>query len=90
MLHSHKSIFLKNYIISSNVYWDISSINLSNALYIIPEVHYPIVGASLLVPIKEVLDAVATDEVIEAYGKAYRVIAQIFLDSEKEIFESRK
>ena len=30
------------------------------------------------------------DEVIEAWGKAYGVIAKIFIDVEKEIYESRK
>lgn len=52
--------------------------------------HYPIVGATLLAAIKEVLGDAATDEIIEAWGKAYNVIAQIFIDVEKEIYESRK
>lgn len=52
--------------------------------------HYPIVGANLLAAIKEVLGDAATDEIIDAWGKAYGVIAQIFIDVEKEIYESRK
>ena len=56
----------------------------------ISEGHYPIVGANLLASIKEVLGDAATDEVIDAWGKAYGVIAQIFIDVEKEIYESRK
>lgn len=56
----------------------------------ITEGHYPIVGSNLLASIKEVLGDAATDEVIEAWGKAYGVIAQIFIDVEKEIYNSRK
>ncbi|MGL5352424.1 MAG: globin domain-containing protein [Clostridium sp.] len=52
--------------------------------------HYPIVGANLLAAIKEVLGDAATDEIIAAWGKAYGVIAQIFIDVEKEIYQSRK
>ena len=52
--------------------------------------HYPIVGQNLLLTIKEVLGDAATDEVIEAWGKAYGVIAEIFISVEKEIYESRK
>lgn len=54
------------------------------------EVHYPIVRSNLLATIKEVLGDAATDEVIEAWGKAYGVISKIFIDVEKEIYESRK
>lgn len=56
----------------------------------VTEEHYPIVGSNLLSSIKEVLGDAATDEVIEAWGKAYEVIAKIFIDVEKEIYESRK
>lgn len=56
----------------------------------ITEGHYPIVGANLLASIKEVLGSTATNEVIEAWGKAYEVISKIFIDVEKEIYESRK
>lgn len=52
--------------------------------------HYPIVGKNLLLTIKEVLGDEATDEVIEAWGKAYQVIADIFISVEKEIYETRK
>lgn len=50
---------------------------------------YPIVGKHLLGAIKEVLKDGATDEVIEAWGKVYQVIAKIFIDVEKEIYTSR-
>lgn len=56
----------------------------------ITEGHYPIVGVNLLASIKEVLGSTATNEVIEAWGKAYEVISKIFIDVEKEIYESRK
>ena len=49
--------------------------------------HYPIVGKNLLIAIKEVLGDVATDEVLNAWGEAYEVIAKVFIDVEKEIYE---
>ena len=55
----------------------------------IKEEHYPIVGANLLAAIKEVLGDAATDEVIDAWAKTYEVIAKVFIDVEKEIYESR-
>ena len=55
----------------------------------VKEEHYPIVGANLLVAIKEVLGDAATDDIIDAWGKAYEVIAKVFIDIEKEIYESR-
>lgn len=58
--------------------------------HLIKEEHYPIVGANLLGAIKEVLGDAATDEIIDAWGKAYGVIAQVFIDVEKEIYASRK
>ncbi|MGL4107951.1 globin domain-containing protein [Clostridium sp. LP20] len=55
----------------------------------VKEEHYPIVGATLLAAIKEVLGDAATDEIIDAWDKAYGVIAQVFIDVEKEIYASR-
>ena len=51
---------------------------------------YPIVGKNILIAIKEVLGDAATDEVIEAWGKAYEVMAKVFIDVEKDIYELRK
>ena len=51
--------------------------------------HYPIVGKNLLIAIKEVLGDAATEEVIAAWGKAYEVIAQVFIDIEKGIYEKQ-
>ncbi|MEG0857338.1 MAG: globin domain-containing protein [Terrisporobacter sp.] len=48
--------------------------------------HYPIVGKNLLLAIKEVLGDAATDEVLNAWGEAYEVIAQVFIDVEKDLY----
>lgn len=50
--------------------------------------HYPIVGKNLLLAIKEVLGDAATDEVLSAWGEAYEEIAQVFIDIEKDIYNS--
>lgn len=55
------------------------------SLGIKPE-QYPIVGENLLAAIKEVLGDAATDEIIEAWGEAYEVIAQVFIGVEKEMY----
>lgn len=52
--------------------------------------HYPIVGANLLNAIATVLGDAATPEILEAWGKAYGVIADVFIQVEQEIYESRK
>lgn len=51
--------------------------------------HYPIVGKNLLIAIKEVLGDAATDEVLNAWEEAYGVIAQVFIDVEKDIYEGK-
>lgn len=51
--------------------------------------HYPIVGKHLLGTIKEVLGDAATDEILEAWKKAYEVIAEVFIGIEKEIYASK-
>ncbi|WP_078381595.1 NO-inducible flavohemoprotein [Sutcliffiella halmapala] len=55
------------------------------SLQVKPE-HYPIVGQHLLLAIKEVLGEAATEDIIEAWGEAYGVIAQVFIDVEKEMY----
>jgi nitric oxide dioxygenase len=56
------------------------------ALNILPE-HYPMVGASLLKAIREVLGAdVATDAVIEAWGAAYGQLAEILVGAESQAY----
>ena len=55
---------------------------------VVPE-QYPIIGGHLLDAIKEVLQDAATDEILEAWGKAYGVIAEIFIEAEKKEYEKR-
>jgi len=57
------------------------------ALGILPE-QYPIVGENLLAAIKMVLGDAATDEIIEAWGKAYGVIADVFISVEAEMYQA--
>ncbi len=56
------------------------------SLVIKPE-HYPIVGEHLLGAIKQVLGDAATDEILNAWGEAYGVISQVFIDIEKEMYD---
>ncbi|WP_160032379.1 NO-inducible flavohemoprotein [Paenibacillus sp. An7] len=56
------------------------------SLGVLPD-HYPIVGKYLLLAIKEVLGDAATDEIIHAWNNAYGVIASVFIDIEKEMYE---
>ncbi|MCT8138464.1 NO-inducible flavohemoprotein [Anaerobacillus sp. CMMVII] len=49
--------------------------------------HYPIVGEHLLLAIKDVLGEAATDEIINAWGEAYGLIADVFISVEKEMYE---
>lgn len=55
------------------------------ALGIQPE-QYPVVGETLLQAVKDVLGEAATGEVIEAWGKAYEVIADAFIKIEKDLY----
>ncbi|NMD69292.1 NO-inducible flavohemoprotein [Bacillus sp. DNRA2] len=57
------------------------------SLGIKPE-HYPIVGEHLLLAIKDVLGEAATDEIIDAWGQAYGVIADAFIGVEAEMYEA--
>ena len=52
--------------------------------------HYPIVGEFLLKAIKDVLGDAATPDIIEAWGEAYQVIAQVFIDVEEEMYNQAK
>lgn len=51
---------------------------------------YPIVGKYLLLAIKEVLQENATEEILNAWEEAYGVIAGVFIDVEKQLYESAK
>lgn len=56
------------------------------SMQIKPE-QYPIVGKYLLLAIKEVLGDAATDDIIESWAKAYHLIAGVFIQVEKEMYE---
>ncbi|AQQ54408.1 NO-inducible flavohemoprotein [Planococcus lenghuensis] len=56
------------------------------SLGIKPE-HYPIVGEYLLKAIKTVLSDAATDDIINAWGEAYGVIADAFIGVEANMYE---
>ncbi|MFD0962126.1 NO-inducible flavohemoprotein [Paenibacillus chungangensis] len=49
--------------------------------------HYPIVGRHLLEAIQEVLGDAASDEVLQAWGEAYGVIADAFIGVENALYE---
>ncbi|TKJ89765.1 NO-inducible flavohemoprotein [Paenibacillus sp. CFBP13512] len=56
------------------------------SLGVLPE-HYPIVGKYLLQAIQEVLGTAATPEILEAWGKAYGVIADAFIGIEEQMYQ---
>ena len=56
------------------------------ALDVKPE-HYPVVGETLLTAVKDVLGNAATDDVIQAWGKAYNYIADVFINIEQELYD---
>jgi nitric oxide dioxygenase len=58
------------------------------ALHILPE-HYPVVGENLLWAIKEVLGDAATPDIMEAWGEGYQLLADIFIDRERELREGK-
>ena len=61
--------------------------NKHKSLGITPD-QYPIVGYHLLGAIQEVLGDAATPEIIEAWGQAYGVIADVFIGIEKEMYDN--
>lgn len=64
-------------------------INKHVALQILPE-HYPIVGRCLLSAIGEVLGSeIATDEVLQAWGRAYQQLADVLIGAESAIYEQK-
>ena len=48
--------------------------------------HYPLVAAALLPAIRDVLGEAATDEVLDAWGKAYWVLADILIGEEAKLY----
>lgn len=64
-------------------------VNKHVALQILPE-HYPIVGTCLLRAIREVLGAeIATDEVLDAWGRAYQQLADILIGAEGAAYDEK-
>lgn len=65
-------------------------VNKHVALQVLPE-HYPIVGHYLLRSIREVLGAeVATDEIIDAWGAAYQMLADILIGAEESAYAANE
>ena len=65
-------------------------VNKHVSLQIQPE-HYPVVGASLLKAIREVLgEEIATDAVIEAWGAAYGQLADILIGAEENAYQQNE
>src|SRR5699024_5348749 len=90
----------KSHDLSNTVYAAATNINqLENIMPVVTQVahkhrslnikphHYPIVGKYLLLGMKDVLGDAATDEVINAWEKAYGVIADVFIDVERKMYE---
>lgn len=59
------------------------------ALQILPE-HYPIVGENLIYAIKKVLGDAATPEIVNAWTEAYGVIADVFIQMEKALYDEEE
>lgn len=59
------------------------------SLGIRPE-QYPIVGKHLLAAIQDVMGEAATDEIVEAVGEAYGVLAEVCIAREQAIYDSQR
>ncbi|MGL4827534.1 MAG: NO-inducible flavohemoprotein [Vibrionaceae bacterium] len=55
--------------------------------FLIKPEQYAIVGGHLLATLKELGGSAVTDEVLDAWGKAYGFLADIFIGREKEIYQ---
>lgn len=65
-------------------------VNKHVALQVLPE-HYPIVGSCLLRAIREVLGPdVATDEIIDAWGAAYQMLADLLIGAEEQAYAANE
>lgn len=67
----------------------VKSIGKAHVLANVKPEHYPIVGKNLLIAIKDTLGNDATDEIIEAWEKTYGVLAEVFINVEKEIYNAK-
>ncbi len=52
--------------------------------------HYPIVGENLLLAIQKVLNIPADHPAIVAWGEAYGILANVFIDTEAAIYQENK
>lgn len=59
------------------------------SLGIQPE-HYPIVGRHLLSSIKELLGDAATDDILEGWGEAYSLLADVCIQREAELYREHE
>ncbi|MGN5150356.1 NO-inducible flavohemoprotein [Aeromonas enteropelogenes] len=57
--------------------------------FLIQPEQYHIVGSHLLATLKELGGSAITDEVLDAWGKAYGVLADIFIGREREIYQEK-
>lgn len=57
--------------------------------FLIQPEQYHIVGSHLLATLKELGGSAVTDEVLDAWGKAYGVLASIFIGRESEIYQEK-
>lgn len=57
--------------------------------FMIQPEQYHIVGSHLLATLKELGGSAVTDEVLDAWGKAYGVLASIFIGRESEIYQEK-
>ncbi|MCP1191480.1 NO-inducible flavohemoprotein [Priestia flexa] len=48
---------------------------------------YPVVGETLLQAVKDILGDAASDDIIEAWGKAYGYIANAFIELEEDLYK---
>ncbi|GAB6855383.1 globin domain-containing protein [Asaia astilbis] len=51
--------------------------------------HYPVVGKALLEAIRTVLGSAATEEILDAWGDAYRFLADVLIAREATLYEQR-
>src|SRR5699024_12787900 len=58
------------------------------ALNVKPE-QYPVVGTALLDAVKKVLGDAATEDIVEAWEKAYQYIADTFITLEQDMYNQR-
>ncbi|EKB25874.1 NO-inducible flavohemoprotein [Aeromonas dhakensis] len=57
--------------------------------FLIQPEQYHIVGSHLLATLKELGGSAVTDEMLDAWGKAYGVLASIFIGRESEIYQEK-